>query len=153
VTLADARSDLVSSRPPGSPWARPYGAVTAGAFGLSFLFAFEALAVATVMPAVARELDGLALYPVAFAAPLAAAVVALVVAGPLADRHGPSPVLHGGLVVFATGVSWPASRGRCPSSCSVASSTVRAAASSASRSTSWSPRPTPLRCVRGCSPC
>ncbi|WZH53320.1 MAG: MFS transporter [Nocardioides alkalitolerans] len=104
MTLADARPDPVSSRPPGSPWARPYGAVTAGAFGLSFLFAFEALAVATVMPAVARELDGLALYPVAFAAPLAAAVVALVVAGPLADRHGPSPVLHGGLVVFATGV-------------------------------------------------
>lgn len=104
MTLADARPDPVSSRPPGSPWARPYGAVTAGAVGLSFLFAFEALAVATVMPAVARELDGLALDPVAFAAPLAAAVVALVVAGPLADRHGPSPVLHGGLVVFATGV-------------------------------------------------
>ncbi|MFT4286644.1 MFS transporter [Nocardioides sp.] len=87
-----------------SPWAGRYLATTTGVFALAFLFAFEALAVATVMPDVARDLDGLGMYAVAFAAPLAASVVALAVAGPWADRRGPGPALAGGLVVFCVGV-------------------------------------------------
>jgi len=87
-----------------SPWAGRYLATTTGVFALAFLFAFEALAVATVMPDVARDLDGLGMYAVAFAAPLAASVVALAVAGPWADRRGPAPALVGGLVVFCVGV-------------------------------------------------
>ena len=75
MTAADAR--LVTS----SPWDRRYAAVTLGVFSLAFLFAFEALAVATVMPEVVRDLDGLSLYAVAFAAPLATSILALVVAG------------------------------------------------------------------------
>ncbi|MDF1703908.1 MAG: MFS transporter [Aeromicrobium sp.] len=87
-----------------SPWDRQHAGVTLGVFSLAFLFAFEALAVATVMPEVVRDLDGLSLYAVAFAAPLATSILALVVAGPAADRHGPVPVLNGGLVVFCAGV-------------------------------------------------
>lgn len=98
MTAADAR--LVTS----SPWDRRYAAVTLGVFSLAFLFAFEALAVATVMPEVVRDLDGLSLYAVAFAAPLATSILALVVAGPTADRVGPVPVLDVGLVVFCVGV-------------------------------------------------
>ncbi|GAA1725395.1 MFS transporter [Aeromicrobium alkaliterrae] len=87
-----------------SPWSRRYASTTIGVFSLAFLFAFEALAVATVMPDVVRDLDGLGLYAVAFAAPLATSILALVVAGPAADRLGPLPVLNVGLVVFCVGV-------------------------------------------------
>lgn len=88
-----------------SPWTRPYGRTTAGIFALTFLFAFEALAVSAVMPRIATELDGLSWYAVAFSAPLAASVVALVVAGPAIDRRGPGPALLVGLSVFCAGVA------------------------------------------------
>ncbi|AIY17056.1 MFS transporter [Pimelobacter simplex] len=87
-----------------SPWRGRHGRTTVGVFSLAFLFAFEALAVATVMPDIADELDGLRWYAVAFAAPLAAAVVALPVTGAAVDRLGPGPALRGGLVVFCLGV-------------------------------------------------
>lgn len=87
-----------------SPWRGRYGRTTIGVFSLAFLFAFEALAVSTVMPQVADELDGLSWYPVAFAGPLAASIVALAWAGPAADRLGPGPVMRRGLAVFALGV-------------------------------------------------
>ena len=98
MTATEARAEV------GSPWGRRHAGVTLGVFSLAFLFAFEALAVATVMPEVVGDLDGLALYAVAFAAPLATSIVALVVAGPMADRRGPVAVLNVGLVVFCLGV-------------------------------------------------
>jgi MFS family permease len=88
----------------GSPWRGRHARTTVGVFSLAFLFAFEALAVATVMPDVAAELDGLRWYAVAFAAPLAAGVVALAASGPQVDRLGPGPALRLGLVVFCAGV-------------------------------------------------
>ena len=87
-----------------SPWRGRHARTTVGAFSLAFLFAFEALAVATVMPDVAAELDGLRWYAAAFAAPLAAGVVALAASGPQVDRLGPGPALRLGLVVFCAGV-------------------------------------------------
>ncbi|UDY24715.1 MFS transporter [Nocardioides sp. Kera G14] len=82
---------------------RAYARTTVGVFCLAFLFAFEALAVATVMPDVAADLDGLSLYAVAFAAPMAGQVLALTVAGPWIDRRGPGPAIALGVAVFATG--------------------------------------------------
>ncbi|WP_408898983.1 MFS transporter [Nocardioides sp. R1-1] len=87
-----------------SPWRGRHGRTTVGVFSLAFLFAFEALAVATVMPDVAQDLDGLRWYAVAFAAPLAASVVALAAAGVQVDRQGPGPALRRGLVLFCAGV-------------------------------------------------
>lgn len=87
-----------------SPWRGRHARTTVGVFSLAFLFAFEALAVATVMPDVAADLDGLRWYAVAFAAPLAAGVVALASSGPQVDRLGPGPALRLGLVVFCAGV-------------------------------------------------
>ncbi|WP_051485756.1 MFS transporter [Nocardioides sp. J54] len=89
----------------GSPWRGRYARTTVGVFALAFLFAFEALAVATVMPDVAADLDGLSWYAVAFAAPLAAGVVALAASGVQVDRLGPAPVLRRGLLVFCAGVT------------------------------------------------
>lgn len=88
-----------------SPWRGRHGRTTVGVFSLSFLFAFEALAVSTVMPRIAADLHGLRWYPVAFAAPLAAAIVALATAGPDADRLGPGPVLRRGLLAFCLGAA------------------------------------------------
>ncbi len=97
-----ARADAPAVRP--SPWRGSHGRTTVGVFSLAFLFAFEALAVATVMPDIAAELDGLRLYAVAFAAPMAAGVVALSLAGGWIDARGPGSALTGGLVVFCAGV-------------------------------------------------
>jgi len=85
-------------------WSGPYGRVVAGIFSLAFLVAFESLAVATVMPIVAGELDGLGLYALSFAAPIAVSVVSMTIAGPTMDRHGPGTALRFGVGVFAAGL-------------------------------------------------
>ena len=66
--------------------------------------AFEAIAVATAMPTVARSLHGGALFGWSFTAFLIADVVGLVDAGARVDRHGPSMALVGGLCLFGAGL-------------------------------------------------
>ena len=51
-----------------------YAATTIGMFGLIAFVAFESMAVSTLMPTVARDLLGLGLYALPFAAPLASGV-------------------------------------------------------------------------------
>jgi MFS family permease len=75
--------------------------ITIGMVALVGLIAFQALAVTTAMPAVARALDGLSLYAMAFAAPLASGVVGMVVAGIWSDRSGPAGTLWTGVALFA----------------------------------------------------
>lgn len=81
-----------------------YAATTVAMFGLIAFVAFEAMAVATVMPTVARDLDGLDLYALAFAAPLASGVVGMVAAGAWSDRSGPVVPLLASLALFSTGL-------------------------------------------------
>lgn len=85
-------------------WFGPHGAVVAGIFALAFLVAFESLAVATVMPEVAKQLDGLTLYALSFAAPIAVGVVSMTLAGPEIDRNGPARALRLGVGVFSAGL-------------------------------------------------
>jgi MFS family permease len=85
-------------------WTGPHGRVVLGIFSLAFLVAFESLAVATVRPLVAGELDGIGLYALAFAAPIAVGVVSMTVAGPLMDRRGPGRGLRAGVAVFVAGL-------------------------------------------------
>src|SRR4051812_17156217 len=66
--------------------------------------AFEAIAVATAMPTVARSLHGLGLFGWSFTAFLLADIVGLVDAGSRVDRNGPTGSLIGGLSMFATGL-------------------------------------------------
>ena len=66
--------------------------------------AFEAIAVATAMPTVARSLHGITLFGWSFTAYLIADVVGLVDAGARVDRRGPATTLVGGLGVFAAGL-------------------------------------------------
>lgn len=83
---------------------RPYLLATVGSCALVFMVAFEAMAVTTIMPRVGRELNGLDLYALAFAAPLATSVVGMVVAGNWSDRRGPAGPLYASVVLFAAGL-------------------------------------------------
>ena len=81
-----------------------YATTTIAVFALIAFNAFETLAVTTVMPTISRDLDGLALYAVAFAAPLASSVVGMVAAGMWSDRRGPAGALLVSLGLFTAGV-------------------------------------------------
>lgn len=83
---------------------RDHRLVSIGMIALVALAAFEAMAVTAAMPTVAGALDGLALYPLAFALPLAAAIVGMTAGGALSDRRGPEPTVVSGVVVFAAGL-------------------------------------------------
>ena len=66
--------------------------------------AFEALAIATIMPLVVADLGGVALYGWVFSAFLLADLVGIVLAGELADRFGPAVPFAAGLALFAIGL-------------------------------------------------
>ncbi len=68
------------------------------------VIAFEALAVATIAPRVARDLGGLELYGWLFAAFMLANLVSVVVAGHASDRYGPATPFAIGLVLFTAGL-------------------------------------------------
>lgn len=102
---------MTLSAPPEQPVAATprllssaYAVTTIGMFALCALVAFEATAVTTVMPTVADRLDGLELYALSFAAPLASGVVGMVAAGAWSDRRGPVAPLAAALALFALGL-------------------------------------------------
>jgi MFS family permease len=66
--------------------------------------AFEAMSVATAMPAVSEDLGGDALYGAAFSAYMLANLISIVAAGEQADRRGPARPFVGAIVVFAAGL-------------------------------------------------
>lgn len=75
-----------------------------GAIALVSLLAFEALAVAAAMPAIAAALGGLGLYAIAFGGMLATSVLGMVLAGQSCDRHGALRATVAGLAVFGAGL-------------------------------------------------
>ncbi|MFB4288123.1 MFS transporter [Nonomuraea sp. ATR24] len=81
-----------------------YRAVSVGLVALVMLVAFEAMAVATAMPVVARELGGMHLYNLAFSATLAASVIATVLGGRWSDVRGPMQPIATGVVGFVAGL-------------------------------------------------
>lgn len=98
VTEARAGDPPVTLRHPD------YWQPTIGLVIVVTVVATEAMAVATVMPTVVRALHGLRYYSWGFTAYLLADVVGMVDAGRRTDRHGPTPALLGGLVLFAVGL-------------------------------------------------
>src|SRR5690606_37941881 len=69
-----------------SPEIRP---ISLGTTALISLFAVEYIAVGTAMPTVARALDGLGLYALAFGATIAASVIGMILGGWWSDNSGP----------------------------------------------------------------
>jgi MFS family permease len=89
-------------------------ALTVGLLMMVTISAFQALGVGTVLPAAARELDGLDAYGWAFSATMLASVAGNVAAGQAADGRGPvrpflagSAVFAAGCVVAAVAGDWP----------------------------------------------
>jgi MFS family permease len=77
---------------------------TVGLVAVVTLGAFEAMAVATVLPTAAGELGGIRLYGAAFTAFLVAELLGIVVAGQQVDRRGPARPFLAGLAMFAGGL-------------------------------------------------
>ncbi|WP_448097141.1 MFS transporter [Luteibacter yeojuensis] len=84
--------------------APPYRAATIGMVALISLIAFEALAVTTAMPTVARDLNGLKAYALAFGGVLATSVIGMTLSGRWSDRRGPAPAMWTGLAGFVAGL-------------------------------------------------
>jgi MFS family permease len=95
---------MASDAPADTILAPRYRATTLGMVALVALIAFEALAVATAMPTVARELDGLPLYALAFGGTLATSVIGMTMAGRWSDLRGPAAPLWTGLLCFICGL-------------------------------------------------
>lgn len=115
--MSSPSPDLATSEPEapqGGVFAREHRALTIGVLLSVGMVAFESMGVATILPVIAGELDGLAAYGWGFSALMLANIVGTVVAGHRADRSGPALPLGVGMVVFAAGCavagaadSWP----------------------------------------------
>lgn len=79
--------------------------LTVGAILAVSIVAFEALALATVAPVIARDLDGVGLYAWIFSAFLLAQIVGAVAAGGEVDRHGPAVPFLASLALLGIGLS------------------------------------------------
>lgn len=66
--------------------------------------AFEALAVATILPATVREIGGLPYYGWAFTGFMLANLVGIPLSGRLVDRRGPVPLFVAGTLLFTGGL-------------------------------------------------
>lgn len=87
-----------------SLFSRQRAGASIGAVALVSLLAFEAMAVAAAMPAIASALDGIGLYALAFGGMLATSVLGMVLAGRSCDRHGAWRATALGLGVFFVGL-------------------------------------------------
>src|SRR5215204_3880106 len=101
-----ARPPADASAAPGADgvWAPARRRLTAGLVLTITLVAFEALAVATVMPVVADDLGGLGLYGWVFSGFFLGSLLGIVLAGQLADRRGTRLPLALGLTLFTVGL-------------------------------------------------
>jgi MFS family permease len=90
--------------PSESLFAGGRGGACVGALALVSLLAFEAMAVAAAMPAIAQALDGMTSYALAFGGMLATSVLGMVLAGWTCDRHGARRATLFGLLIFTAGL-------------------------------------------------
>lgn len=79
--------------------------VTLGSVSLIFLAALTSLALTTVMPFVSADLDGEALYALAFSGTLATGVIGMVASGAWSDRSGPVAPLTTAVALFVAGLA------------------------------------------------
>jgi MFS family permease len=98
-------SDEPTSPGVGGVWTPGNRRLTAGLVSTVTLVALESLSVATILPVVSRQLGDLRLYGWVFSAFFLANLVGTVLAGSLADRHGLSGPLFGGLTLFSIGLA------------------------------------------------
>jgi MFS family permease len=88
----------------GGIWAPARRLLTIGLVLAVTFVAFEALAIATILPVVGHHLGDLRLYGWVFSAFLLASLIGIVLAGTLADRVSLARPMLGGLALFALGL-------------------------------------------------
>jgi MFS family permease len=88
----------------GGLWSPQRRNLTVGLVLTITLVAFEALAVSTIMPIVARELHGLELYGWVFTAFMLGSLIGIVLVGGLIDRRGLGGPFAAGIALFAIGL-------------------------------------------------
>jgi MFS family permease len=98
-----AQPPVATAVPPGI-WSSTHRSLTIGLVLTVSGAAFEALAVATTLPATIKDLGGLALYGWAFSAFMLANLVGITVAGAEADRQGPARPFIAGIATFVLGL-------------------------------------------------
>jgi MFS family permease len=102
-----ARTTSTETAPP--PWREVFqgarGRLTTGLLILEALVAMEILVVATILPAVQRDLHGLRLYGWNYAALTLASFGAVPIAGKLTDRLGPRAVLGAAIAIYGAGLA------------------------------------------------
>ena len=91
--------------PVEGPLGRSYLEVTLAVLALVTIVAFEAMAVSTAMPAVARELDAVRSYGFAFSVMLTTQLLGIVLAGVWSDRSGPMVGAVTGQALLAGGAA------------------------------------------------
>jgi MFS family permease len=89
---------------PVSIWSSAHRSLTIGLVLTVSGAAFEALAVATILPATIKDLGGLALYGWAFSAFMLANLIGITIAGAEADRQGPARPFIAGIASFVLGL-------------------------------------------------
>lgn len=110
ASVADAESapalttSSTDSRDGASPFAAGRVWLTTGLMLTIVAVGFQALAIATILPAVVADLGDLQLYGWAFSAFLLTQLVGIVVSGLLADEHGPALPFALGVLFFAAGL-------------------------------------------------
>jgi MFS family permease len=98
------RAATAPASPAGGIWTPAQRPLTVGLVLAVTFVAFEALAVATILPVVGRELGDLRLYGWVFSAFLLASLIGIVLAGTLADRVPLGRPMLAGLALFSVGL-------------------------------------------------
>jgi MFS family permease len=104
VSTDTVRTSTTSADQAGGIWAPGRRPLTIGLVLAVTFVAFEALAVATILPVVGRHLGDLRLYGWVFSAFLLASLIGIVLAGALADRVPLGQPMLAGLALFAFGL-------------------------------------------------
>jgi MFS family permease len=104
--MAQTIADVKTLQPPAPAgiWSPSNRGLTIGLLMTIVGVAFEALAVATTLPATTRDLGGLALYGWAFSAFMLTNLIGITIAGAEADRYGPARPYVLGVALFVVGL-------------------------------------------------
>ncbi|MEU0740762.1 MFS transporter [Streptomyces sp. NPDC006134] len=97
-----------------SVFSAPYRSLSLGVVLSVGMVAFESLGVATVLPGIARDLDGLGAYGWGLSALMLANIIGTVLAGRTADLRGPWAPAAAGMAVFAGGCALAGAAGSWP---------------------------------------
>ena len=105
MTSSETSSRAHADGRAGGILAAPFILPTLGTVAIAVVAAFQSLAMTTIMPEISHDLNGAALYSLSFAAPLAAGIPGMVVAGNWSDRSGGRAVAWVAGALFALGTA------------------------------------------------